>query len=71
MPKRTATIQYPQCDPRQCSPQDGVCPAVAVCRRGILIQETPFEPPFVFPPGLCQGCGDCREACPRDAIRIG
>jgi translation initiation factor RLI1 len=70
MPKRSAVIDYGKCDPSECSPRDGVCRAAAACTRGILIQEAPHEPPFVFPPALCQGCADCSEACPRYAIRV-
>jgi translation initiation factor RLI1 len=70
MPKRTAVIDYEICNPARCAPDDGICPAVAVCSRGILVQEEPGDPPFVFPPDLCQGCSDCSRKCPLNAIRL-
>jgi len=70
MPKRVAMIVYRDCDPAQCAPEDGVCPAVKVCRRGLLTQEAPGEGPMIMPSDMCQACGDCVPACPRQAIRL-
>ena len=70
MAKPTAIINYDRCKPEECSPDDGICPALAACTRGILTQEAPYEEPFVFPPNMCQGCGDCVDVCPLDAIRM-
>lgn len=70
MPKRTAIIDYEICAPGECAPEDGICRAVAVCTRGILVQEEPGESPFVFPPDLCQGCSDCSRECPLAAIQV-
>jgi len=70
MPKGTATVNYGVCRPAQCAPGDGVCPAVGACTRGILVQEGPYDEPFVFPVDMCQGCGDCAKACVLWGIRI-
>ena len=70
MAKRTALIDYEKCAPEQCSPETGICPAVAVCTRGILTQEAAFEEPEIFPPSMCQGCSACLRACPLGAIRL-
>lgn len=70
MPKRTALVDYDKCKPNECAPDDGLCPAARACTHGIMIQEAAYEEPMVFPPNMCQGCGDCARACPLDAMRM-
>ena len=71
MPKLKAVVQHTRCDPKTCSPEDGICPAVKVCRREILEQEEPHESPVLLRSDMCRGCGDCVPACPLEAIKMG
>jgi len=65
-----AMVDYDKCNPRECNPDKGVCPAVAVCTHKVIKQiDGPFEPPIIFH-DLCMGCWDCIEACPLDAIHM-
>lgn len=64
MPKKTAVLNYQNCQPEDC--ENGVCSAVIVCRRHVLLQEEPYEKPD--PPLMCVGCGICIPACSRKAI---
>jgi NAD-dependent dihydropyrimidine dehydrogenase PreA subunit len=64
MPKKTAVINYQNCQPEYC--ENGICAAVLVCRHDVLKQEEPFEKPD--PPMICVGCGTCIPACDKDAI---
>jgi len=66
MPKKTAVLDYQNCEPKYC--ENGVCTAVFVCRRHVLKQEEPFEKPD--PPRMCVGCGICAQACARKAILL-
>jgi translation initiation factor RLI1 len=68
VPKRVAVIVYRECDPAQCAPEDGVCPATKLCKRRILTQEAPGECPMIMPSDMCQACGDCVAECGRQAI---
>ncbi|MFP3904625.1 MAG: 4Fe-4S binding protein [Armatimonadota bacterium] len=70
MPKRRVVIQYDKCMPEVCDPNEGICAAVAACPKDILVQEDPGEPPMITFWDLCQGCGECLEACPCDAISL-
>ena len=70
MPKPKAGVKYDECVPEKCSPTDGICSAVEACTHTILKQEETYESPIVFPAYMCQGCGDCVNACPLDAIII-
>ena len=70
MPKPKAVVKYDKCAPERCSPNDGVCGAVEVCTHHILIQEESYDSPMVFPAEMCQGCGDCVQACSLDAILL-
>ena len=70
MPKPKAVIKYDKCKPEKCSPDMGICSAVEVCTHDILKQEEIYESPMVFPAEMCQGCGDCVQACSLDAITI-
>ncbi len=70
MPKRRAIIDYDKCVPDKCAPNDGICVAVRACSKKIMEQEEPYEPPMIFHADICQGCGDCSQACPLSAIRI-
>ncbi len=68
--KRFAMVSYEKCDPGQCDPEKGICAAVAACSHKVIIQlDGVFEPPMINQ-DLCQGCWDCIEACPLEAIRI-
>jgi translation initiation factor RLI1 len=64
MPKKTALINYDKCKPELC--KNGVCHAIAVCDRGVLTQEEPYEKPD--PPLMCVGCGSCVQVCPMEAV---
>jgi len=70
MPKPKALVKYKKCAPEKCSPNNGICSAVKVCIHNILIQEETYDSPMVFPADMCQGCGDCVQACPLNAITI-
>ena len=70
MPKRRVLIQYDKCLPDKCSPNDGVCAAVQACTHNVLEQEEAHDSPMVLYVDMCQACGDCRQACPLDAIKI-
>ena len=68
--KTFAAVDYQICDPAECDPDKGICPAVAACEHKVLKQiDGAFEAPMVFH-DLCMGCWDCLEACPRNAIYI-
>jgi len=68
--KTFATVDYERCSPRQCDPENGICAAVAACPHKVIKQmDGPFEQPMIFM-DLCQGCWECIEACPLDAIYI-
>ncbi|MFC1512235.1 4Fe-4S binding protein [Candidatus Latescibacterota bacterium] len=70
MPKLKAFVQYKMCKPEKCSPDDGKCRAVEVCKYYILKQEEIYESPGVYPIDMCKGCGDCLQECPLDAIML-
>ncbi|MBS3759787.1 MAG: 4Fe-4S binding protein [Desulfobacterales bacterium] len=68
--KTFAMIDYEKCDPRQCDPENGKCPAVEACPHKVIKQlDGVFEQPMIFQ-DLCQGCWECIEACPLEAIHI-
>jgi len=68
--KKFAMVDYDRCDPEQCDPDTGLCPAAKACTYKVLKQlDGPFEEPMVFQ-DQCLGCWDCMEACPLDAISI-
>lgn len=63
-----AKVNYERCAPEKCSPGEGVCAAAKACTHKVLKQiDGPNEPPVIFH-DLCQGCWDCLEVCPLDAI---
>ena len=68
MPKPVAMIEYNKCKPEKCNPDKGVCNAVMACTYNVLNQEDIYESPMVFPTDMCQGCGDCIQACSLKAI---
>jgi translation initiation factor RLI1 len=70
MAKQICVVIHRECHPEQCSPEDGVCPAVGVCKRGILEQEALGESPMLMSAEMCQACGDCARACPLKAIHM-
>lgn len=68
--KSFATVDYEKCEPRKCSPDEGICAAAAACTHRVMKQiDGRFEPPIVFQ-DLCMGCWDCIEACPLEAVQI-
>ncbi len=68
--KTFAMIDYNTCNPRECDPENGICAAVDACSHKVIKQmDGPFEQPMIFH-HLCQGCWECMEACPFDAIYI-
>ncbi|MCX8061872.1 MAG: hypothetical protein N3D16_04770 [Anaerolineales bacterium] len=67
MPKAIVSLNYQLCDPNQCD--QGVCRAVALCRRKVLHQEKPFEPPQLNSE-LCLGCAVCTTACSVHALMV-
>jgi len=70
MPKPLAVVKYDKCIPEKCSPDNGICRAVEVCTHNILKQGETYDSPMVFPADMCQGCGDCVQACSLDAILL-
>jgi len=70
MAKQIAVVIHRECHPEQCAPEDGICPAGRVCKRGILEQEAPGESPMLMSSDMCQACGDCARACPLQAIHM-
>jgi ATP-binding cassette subfamily E protein 1 len=66
--KKTATVDTNTCDPEKCDPDSGICRAAQACPRGLIEQEA-FDQPMIFQ-DMCQGCGDCTDACPLDAIDL-
>lgn len=68
--KAFAMVDYEKCDPGRCDPENGICAAVAACPHKVIKQmDGAFEQPMIFQ-DLCQGCWECIEACPMDAIQI-
>jgi len=67
MPSKIALVDFGKCDPKKC--ENGVCLAAKACKRKLLRQEAPYEPPMPDP-SLCKACGDCVLACPAKAIQI-
>ena len=66
--KSFAMVDYDKCNPSQCNPETGKCPAVSACTHKVLTQiDGAFEPPVVFQ-DMCMGCWDCIETCPLEAI---
>lgn len=70
-PKKVfAIIDYEICNPKECDPEKGKCPAAAACTHKVLKQiDGPFEPPMIFQ-DMCMGCWDCIAACPLEAISM-
>lgn len=66
MPKPIISLDYQRCEPKQC--EQGVCRAVALCRRKALRQEQPFEPPELNAE-LCLGCAVCTTVCSAHALQ--
>ena len=68
--KTFATLDYENCDPNQCDPENGTCVAIKACSHKVIIQiDGAFEQPMINHE-LCQGCWECIEACPLGAIYI-
>ena len=67
MPSKMALVNYYQCHPNKCD--SGICDAALACSHKLLKQEAPYEIPMPDP-SLCQGCGDCVQACPLKAMQI-
>lgn len=65
MPKKAVILNYQKCEPQQC--ENGVCQAVAVCKRQVLIQLQPFEVPQLRSE-LCLGCAVCTTVCTLKAL---
>ena len=70
MAKRRAVVDYDKCVPDECDPNEGLCVAVEACSRNVMVQEEKYESPVMMHWDMCQGCSDCREACPLNAITI-
>ena len=67
MPK-WVIVNFDLCRPGECDPGCGRSPALKACRRKVLVQEDPFDPPVIVTRELCRGCQDCVKACPQAAI---
>ncbi len=66
MPKAIAVIQWDRCQPQACG--DGNCNARPSCKKKVIKQDKPGEPPYIL--GPCVGCGECVEFCPMGAIKM-
>jgi len=53
-------------NPKKC-PQNHKCPAIAICPKGAISQETINSLP-VINGDLCVVCGKCTEFCPMEAF---
>jgi len=63
-------VDYGKCNPKECDPDKGLCPAVPACTHKVIKQiDGVFESPMVFQ-DMCMGCWDCIEACPLEAIEM-
>ncbi|MBN2493156.1 MAG: 4Fe-4S binding protein [Deltaproteobacteria bacterium] len=62
-----AWVDYQLCKPERCA--DGICPAVKICKRKILLQDAPYEAPYRLSE-MCTGCGECVPICPLGAIYL-
>jgi len=68
--KTFALVDYSICNPKECSPDEGICAAVLACSHKVVKQiDGIFEQPIIFQ-DMCMGCWDCIEACPLDAVQI-
>ena len=67
---KRAYVDFQKCTPIECHRARGMCGASAACRRRLLEQEAPDEPPMLFAAAYCVGCGDCVGACPISAVSI-
>lgn len=66
--KSFSVVDYETCNPENCNPEKGVCPAAKACTYKVIKQiDGRFEQPMIFQ-DLCMGCWDCIDACPLDAI---
>ena len=70
-PKKTfAIVDYENCSPKNCNPDEGICLAALECKHKVIKQiDGPFEEPMVFQ-DMCMGCWDCIEACPLKAVSV-
>lgn len=68
--KSFAMLDYEICNPEQCEPDSGKCPAICACSYKVIKQiDGAFEQPLIFQ-DMCMGCWECIEACPLGAIYI-
>jgi len=68
--KAFAMVAYENCRPEKCSPENGICAAVAACEHKVIKQmDGVFQSPMIFQ-HLCTGCWDCIAACALDAVYI-
>lgn len=65
MPKPKAFVDVEKCAPTSC--HGGVCAAVVSCKHKMLVQEAPYEVPFINI-SMCNGCLLCLPSCPARAI---
>ena len=70
MAKKKAVINFHSCFPGTCDRIHGKCRAMKACKKRLLEQEIPFDPPFLISQTMCHGCGACKKACPLCAIDI-
>ena len=68
--KEFAIVDYTTCNPHECDPKEGICPATEACSHNVIKQlDGLFESPMIFQ-DMCMGCWDCIDACPLDAVGI-
>ena len=71
MPGKYAHVNFERCHPEEHDAENGICGAVAACKKKLLEQDDYFEgPPMLVSAAMCVGCGDCVRACPLGAIAI-
>ncbi|MBN1625440.1 MAG: hypothetical protein JW944_02860 [Deltaproteobacteria bacterium] len=62
-------MSYDICDPKKCSPGEGICASASACTHKVMKQiDGKFQPPIVFQ-DMCMGYRDCIDACPLNAVQ--
>lgn len=52
-------VDFEKCEPFVCDSINGICRAIKVCPKDLLIQEEPGDFPMLISQVSCVGCGFC------------